>query len=245
MPKTKKQLTKSKSRKAKTKKQLTKSKSKSTKTKKTTKKSIHKQFNGDKKKKKKTVNIYENSDYVDDKKKKKKSVNIYKNSEYVDDKKKKKKTNTSLLSGSVSGTYDDKKKKKVENIDIEKQKKIIEKITETKLENMTDEEQKNIKLDSMKKTLCNLRYGNFHDIDVSDRTPYWGLGIEHEMQLFHKSPSGMKNTNILFDSQESACFLTNEKDESGSCCKTRLFPQGKCDDFSENAKKYNAVLPVM
>jgi len=252
MPKTKKQLTKSKSQKTKnksqktkTKKQLTKSKSQSksqkTKTRKTTKKSIHKKFNDDKKKKKKTVNIYENSDYVDDKKKKKKSVNIYKNSEYVDDKKKKKKTNTSLLNGSLSGTYYDKKKKKVENIDIEKQKKIIEKIAETKLENMTVQEQKNIKLDSMKKTLCNLRYGNFHDIDVSDRTPYWGLGIEHEMQLFHKAPSGMKNTNILFDSQESACFLTNEKDESGSCCKTRLFPQGKCDDFSENAKKYKNI----
>ena len=142
----------------------------------------------------------------------------------MDDKKKKKKVNTSLLSGRLTGSYDDKNKKKVVNIDIEKQKKIIEKIAETKLENMTDEDQKNIKLDSMKKTLCNLRYGNFHDIDVSDRTPYWGLGIEHEMQLFHKSPSGMKNTNILFDSQESACFLTNEKDESGSCCKNRKYP---------------------
>ena len=242
MPKTKKQITKSKRQKTKTKKQLTKSQSKSqsksqkTKTRKTKKKSIHKKFNDDKKKKKKTVNIYENSDYVDDKKKKKKSVNIY-----VDDKKKKKKTNTSLLSGSLSGTYDDKKKKKVENIDIEKQKKFIERIAETKLENMTNEEQKNIKLDSMKKTLCNLRYGNFHDIDVSDRTPYWGLGIEHEMQLFHKSPSGMKNTNIIFDSQESACFLTNEKNPLGSCCKTRESMFGKCDDFSEDAKKYKNI----
>jgi hypothetical protein len=216
-------------------KSKSKSKSQKTKTRKTTKKLIHKKFNDDKKKKKKSINIYENSDNVDDKKKKKKSINIY-----VDDKKKKKKSNTSLLSGSLTGTYDD-KNKKVENIDIEKQKKIIEKIAETKLENMTDEDQKNIKLDSMKKTLCNLRYGNFHDIDVSDRTPYWGLGIEHEMQLFHKSQSGMKNTNILFDSQESACFLTHEKDESGSCCKNRKYPYGKCDDFSEDAKKYKNI----
>ena len=170
----------------------------------------------------------------DDKKKKKKSINIY-------DDKKKKKVNTSLLSGSLTSSYDD-KSKKVETIDIEKQKKIIERIAETKFENMTEEEQKNIKLDSMKKTLCNLRYGNFHDIDVSDRTPYWGIGIEHEMQLFHKSPSGMKNTNILFDSQESTCFLTNEKNESGSCCKNRKTRKNpNCDNFTENTKKYKNI----
>lgn len=192
---------------------------------------------GDKKKKKKHINIYSNTHMTDgDKKKKKKSINIYE-----DDGKKKKKVDISLLSGDLTGSYNDKKKKKVVNIDIEKQKKIIERIAETKLENMTDEEQKNIKLDSMKKTLCNLRYGAFHDINVSDRTPYWGLGIEHEMQLFHKSPSGMKNTNILFDSQESACFLTNEKDESGSCCKIRESMFGKCDDFSKDAKKYKNI----
>ena len=192
---------------------------------------------GDKKKKKKHINIYSNTHMTDvDKKKKKKSINIYE-----DDGKKKKKVDISLLSGELTGSYNDKKKKKVVNIDIEKQKKIIERIAETKLENMTDEEQKNIKLDSMKKTLCNLRYGAFHDINVSDRTPYWGLGIEHEMQLFHKSPSGMKNTNIIFDSQESACFLTNEKNPLGSCCKTRESMFGKCDDFSKDAKKYKNI----
>ena len=187
----------------------------------------------DKKKKKKSINIYADNS-VDDKKKKKKSITIY------DDKKKKKKVNTSLLSGNLTSGYDD-KSKKVETIDIEKQKKMIERIAETKFEEMTEEEQKNIKLDSMKKTLCNLRYGNFYDIDVSDRTPYWGIGIEHEMQLFHKSPSGMKNTNIIFDSQESSCFLTNEKNESGSCCKTRQSMFGQCDDFSEDAKKYKTI----
>ena len=191
-------------------------------------------YDDDKKKKKKSISIYD-----DDKKKKKKSIIIY-DDDYNNDKKKKKKVNTSLLSGSLSSGYDN-NKIKVENIDIEKQKKIIENIAETKFENMTDEEQKNIKLDSMKKTLCNLRYGNFHDIDVSDRTPYWGIGIEHEMQLFHKARSGMKNTNIIFDSQESSCFLTNEKNESGSCCKTRNNMFGQCDDFSEDAKKYKNI----
>ena len=121
------------------------------------------------------------------------------------------------------------------NIDIEKQKKIIENITGTKWDNMDKTDTHNVGLDSMKKTLCNLRYGNFLDIDVSDRTPYWGLGVEHEMQLFHKARSGMQNTNIMFDSQESTCFLINDKE---SCCKSRVEMFGKCDDFTEDAKKY-------
>lgn len=49
----------------------------------------------------------------------------------------------------------------------------------------------------------------------------WGLGVEHEMQLFHVPQSGMKNANILFDSQESTCFLTGDHEESGSCTKLR------------------------
>ena len=43
----------------------------------------------------------------------------------------------------------------------------------------------------------------------------WGLGVEHEMHIFHKGKGGMKNTNIVFDSQESSCFLTGEKDPKG------------------------------
>ena len=85
----------------------------------------------------------------------------------------------------------------------------------------------------MKQKICDLRYGNFVDIDVSDRTPYWGLGVEHEMQLFHKSHRGMKNTNILFDSQESTCFMTNEV---SSCCYKKK--NDKCDNFTEEANKY-------
>ena len=69
--------------------------------------------------------------------------------------------------------------------------------------------------------LCDIRYGDFSDIDVNDRTVLWGLGVEHEMQLFHKSKSGMKNTVILFDSQESTCYISGDKDKVGACCKMR------------------------
>jgi len=181
---------------------------------------------GDSKKKKKTISIYSDS------KKKKKQVSMYSNGS--NGKKKYQNTNL-LLSGSLSGSYDDKKKKKVVNIDIEKQKKIIENITGTKWDNMDKNDVNNVGLDSMKKTLCNLRYGNFLDVDVSDRTPYWGLGVEHEMQLFHKARSGMQNTNIMFDSQESTCFLINDEE---SCTKSRKEMFGKIDDFTEDVKKY-------
>ena len=191
---------------------------------------------GDSKKKKKYISMY--SGISDSKKKKKHISGIYSNSS--GNSKKKKSINnillSGLLSGTISGAYDDKKKKTVVNIDIEKQKKIIENISGTKWDNMDKNEVNNVVLDSMKKTLCNLRYGNFLDIDVSDRTPYWGLGVEHEMQLFHKARSGMQNTNIMFDSQESTCFLINDKE---SCCKSRVEMFGKCDDFSDEAKKHH------
>jgi len=191
------------------------------------------------KKKKKHISIYSKNATknatknasMSDSKKKKKYISMYNS-----DSKKKKSITNSLLSGTLSGSYDDKKKKKVVNIDIEKQKKIIENISGTKWDNMDKDDVNNIGLDSMKKTLCNLRYGNFLDIDVSDRTPYWGLGVEHEMQLFHKARSGMQNTNIIFDSQESTCFLINDKE---SCCKSRIGMFYKCDDFTEDAKKFD------
>ena len=55
----------------------------------------------------------------------------------------------------------------------------------------------------------------------------WGIGIEHEMQLFHiaktKNYSDITNSNIIFDSQESTCYLThlpsNKKEPKGACCK--------------------------
>jgi hypothetical protein len=58
----------------------------------------------------------------------------------------------------------------------------------------------------------------------------WGLGVEHEMQLFHlgqqtKTNSQIKmqytNANIVFDSQESTCFITADNDSAGACRKSR------------------------
>ena len=60
-------------------------------------------------------------------------------------------------------------------------------------------------------------------LDTSTGGINWGLGVEHEAQLFHISknePYSFKNTNILFDSQESTCYLTHDKTEKGSCCKS-------------------------
>ena len=59
------------------------------------------------------------------------------------------------------------------------------------------------------------------DLNTSSRGYNWGLGIEHEAQLFHisRNTSSFKNSNILFDTQESTCYLTHDKDKKGSCCK--------------------------
>ncbi len=55
----------------------------------------------------------------------------------------------------------------------------------------------------------------------------WGLGVEHEMQIFHKGKGGWENSNIIFDSQESTCFVTgDDKDKAGACCK--LGPGNQC-----------------
>lgn len=53
----------------------------------------------------------------------------------------------------------------------------------------------------------------------------WGLGAEHEMQLFHISrdydTKGVADSKIIFDSQESTCLLLNKGSEStpGACTK--------------------------
>ena len=174
----------------------------------------------DKKKKKKrmTLKSTKSSSSNDDKKKKKKkrTLKLTKSSSSNDDKKKKKKKRTTKTtkSSKSSSSNDDKKKKK-------KKKIVNPPITHFTIES-----------DGMKKGICNKTKNiDFANIDVSDRTTYWGLGIEHEMQLFHKAKSGMKDTNIMFNSQESTCFLTNEHD---SCCKTKT----KCNNFTEEVKKY-------
>ena len=64
---------------------------------------------------------------------------------------------------------------------------------------------------------------------------FWGLGVEHEMQIFHlgkkidMTPQEAHKTQIrhdysaakiLFDSQESTCFITGDMDKAGACCKS-------------------------
>ena len=172
---------------------------------------------------------------TDDKKKKKRRT--MKSS--TDDKKKKKRRSSST-------SQDVKKKKKRRTRELEGLKPSLDKKKKKRRSSSTDDKKKKKKKhisndesniypvtkDSMKEAICKTnRDIDFADIDVSDRTTYWGLGIEHEMQLFHKASSGMKNTNIIFNSQESTCFLTNEHD---SCCKTKV----KCNDFTNESKKY-------
>ena len=57
-------------------------------------------------------------------------------------------------------------------------------------------------------------------LDTSSRSINWGVGVEHETQFFHisKKGQGIKDSNILFDAQESTCYLTNDKSSKGSCC---------------------------
>ncbi len=77
-----------------------------------------------------------------------------------------------------------------------------------------------------KKNLYGNYIPNFYEKNREDkifkpdsRPISWGLGLEHEMQLFHQS----KKNNIIFDSQESTCFLLNESIKSGVCCKTKKY----------------------
>ena len=68
-------------------------------------------------------------------------------------------------------------------------------------------------------------------IKVKKRYLLWGLGIEHEMQIFHlgknkklkkndkDTSEKYENANIIFDSQEATCLLTDDDDESGACKK--------------------------
>ena len=57
--------------------------------------------------------------------------------------------------------------------------------------------------------------------NIQPREYSWGLGVEHEMQIFHVPPAGMGEANILFDSQEATCYLTGDSNEEGACCKMK------------------------
>jgi len=173
-----------------------------------TKKKMSRSKDDDKKKKKRRSTL----STADDKKKKKRRSTS-------EDKKKKKRRST--LSSSL-----DKKKKKRRSTSDDKKKKKKKSRNPDSLINYDSSE------DMMKKNICNKNKDiDFEDIKISDRTIYWGLGIEHEMQLFHKAKSGMKNTNIIYNSQESTCYLTNEHD---SCCKPNIKP---CNNFTDDIKK--------
>ena len=76
-------------------------------------------------------------------------------------------------------------------------------------------------------------------VDVSSRPMNWGMGLEHEVQLFHinqKETGGadLSKSNIIFDSQESTCFLTRDKQDNGACCKMR---KKKCYNKDPQTKK--------
>jgi len=67
------------------------------------------------------------------------------------------------------------------------------------------------------------------NINTNNREIIWGLGIEHQMHLFHLSPNGYQNTNIIFDSYSSICDLIQSKD---TCCRG-----GKCKDYKQKKKQ--------
>lgn len=73
-------------------------------------------------------------------------------------------------------------------------------------------------------------------ISSSGKDYIWGLGVEHEMQVFHQgvNKEGFEHANIIFDSQESTCFITSDTDKVGACCK--LGPGGECYYHPRNAE---------
>lgn len=162
---------------------------------------------------------------LNDKKKKKKSkkLNKTKKINYINMRKsvlshsKKKKKNSSKSSSGYSTlqnimSFDDKKKKK--------------RINEQQMAYL-----------AQKDSLSGKTVPKVMGLEIPSKEYNWGFGVEHEMQLFHvptkKLVSEGKNDgkggdqlawkygNILFDSQESTCYLTGDMDEAGACCKKR------------------------
>lgn len=169
-----------------------------------------------------TGTIIESITNLDNKKKKKKIVN---NTVFNLDKKKKKRTVINNVDKkkkkvpTMNGL--DMKKKKRDQYSLDKKKKKLMTLTGIPWDLLPEKIKRRYKDHQMRDKLCGIHYGNFIDIDVNDRTVYWGLGVEHEMQLFHKSKGGMKNTFILFDSQESTCYISGDSHQVGACCKMR------------------------
>lgn len=83
-------------------------------------------------------------------------------------------------------------------------------------------------------------------LNVSSRPINWGMGLEHEVQFFHinKSETGsadLSKSNIIFDSQESTCFLTRDTKETGPCCKMRK----KCYHKNNLTRKHYSKSPPL
>jgi hypothetical protein len=87
------------------------------------------------------------------------------------------------------------------------------------------------------------RQNYFSTIDTKDVSLLWGLGVEHEMQIFHlgkqvkmsplmahkkQATLNYEAANILFDSQESTCFISGDMHKSGACCKLHPDGEGNC-----------------
>ena len=87
------------------------------------------------------------------------------------------------------------------------------------------------------------RQNYFSSIDTKDVSLLWGLGVEHEMQIFHlgkqvkmhplqahkkQATLNYEAANILFDSQESTCFISGDMHKSGACCKLHPDGEGNC-----------------
>lgn len=87
------------------------------------------------------------------------------------------------------------------------------------------------------------RQNYFSSIDTKDVSLLWGLGVEHEMQIFHlgkqvkmsplqahkkQAELNYEHANIIFDSQESTCFISGDDHPSGACCKLHPDGEGNC-----------------
>ena len=81
----------------------------------------------------------------------------------------------------------------------------------------------------------------------------WGLGAEHEMQLFHidrkSEEKGITESRIIFDSQESTCLLTHNTKHAvgkkGTCCKALAAEKGLCYHKHPEIKPLLPKIPVL
>jgi hypothetical protein len=86
------------------------------------------------------------------------------------------------------------------------------------------------------------------DFNIKSRSINWGMGLEHEVQFFHINNKKSKvpffdinASNIIFDSQESTCFLTKNTSQKGPCCKMTKKCYHNQEDAKELFRKYQSV----